>query len=300
MDPRRVLVFRTVARAGSLSAAARDLGWTQPAVSQQLQRLEREVGSPLLLRGPRGVTLTEAGALLLGRADTLAGELHMASEELAALTELRGGRVRLVAHPSAVATVVPAALRLLAADHPDVEVSMEEAEPPEAWAAVRAGEADLAVAFGYDGAPEEEGDLTWLPLTTEPVELVLPPGHAVADRQRWSLRALADETWIGGCPRCRAHLVEVCRAAGFEPRLSHATDDYVAVQALVAAGLGVTMLPRSALTAFRHPDVVVRGSRALGTRHVGLAYRPGAEQVPATQALMERLIRVAGPVRARG
>lgn len=293
MDPRRVLVFRAVARAGSLSAAARELGWTQPAVSQQLQRLEREVGSPLLLRGPRGVTLTEAGTLLVQRADSLAGELHMAAEELAALTELHRGRVRLVAHPSAVATLVPAALRLLADQHPGVEVSMAEAEPPEAWVAVRAGEADLAVAFGYDGAPDEDGDLTWLPLTTEPVELVLPPHHPAAERRRVTLSALAEETWIGGCPRCRAHLVDRCRSAGFEPRLSHATDDYVAVQALVAAGLGVTLLPRSALSAFRHPDVVVRSSHALGTRHIGLAYRPGAEQVPATAALMERLIRVA-------
>ena len=87
MDPRRVLVFRTVARAGLLSAAARELGWTQPAVSQQLQRLEHEVGAPLLLRSTRGVTLTDAGRLLLGRADTLAGELHMAAEELASLAE---------------------------------------------------------------------------------------------------------------------------------------------------------------------------------------------------------------------
>ena len=105
-----------------------------------------------------------------------------------------------------------------------------------------------------------------------------------------SLAALADDTWIGGCPRCSQHLVEACRGAGFEPRVTHATDDYVAVQALVAAGLGVAMLPRSALRAFRHPDVVVRSSRSLGSRHVGLAYRPGAEQVPATAAMMERLI----------
>ncbi|MDN5861179.1 MAG: LysR substrate-binding domain-containing protein, partial [Pseudonocardia sp.] len=291
MDPRRVLVFRAVARAGSLSGAARELGWTQPAVSQQLQRLEREVGVPLLLRGPRGVTLTEAGVVLLGRADSLAGELHMAAEELASLAQLRGGWVRLVAHPSAVATVVPAALRRLADDHPDVVVSMEEAEPPQAWAAVLAGDADLALAFGYGGTPAEDGDLTWLGLTTEPVELVLPPGHRLAGCREFSLADLADETWIGGCPRCRAHLVARCRADGFEPRITHATDDYVAVQALVAAGLGVALLPRSALVAFRHPQVVVRSSASLGIRHIGLAYRPGAEQVPAVRALMERLIR---------
>ena len=291
MDPRRVLVFRAVARAGSLSAAARELGWTQPAVSQQLQRLEQQVGGPLLLRSSRGVTLTDAGRLLLARADTLAGELHMAAEELASLSQLRGGRVRLVAFPSAAATLVPDALRLLAADHPEIEVSLVEAEPPEAWASVHAGEADLALVFGYGGPPDDDGALAWLPLVREPVELVLPPGHPMATRSRLSLHGLSDDTWIAGCQRCRQHLVGLCHDAGFEPRIAHATDDYVAVQALVAAGLGVTMLPRSALRAFRHPDVVIRTVRALGVRHVGVAYRPGAEQVPATAALLERLIR---------
>jgi len=293
MDPRRVLVFRTVARTGSLSAAARELGWTQPAVSQQLQRLEREVGGPLLVRSSRGVTLTEAGRVLLGRADAVAGELHMAAEELASLADLRGGRVRLVAFPSAAATIAPAALKLLAADHPSVEVALVEAEPPEAWAAVRAGEADVALVFGYDGPPPDDGDLTWLPLAVEPVDLVLPPDHPAGRRRAVRLAELADDTWIGGCPRCRQHLVDRCRAAGFQPRLAHETDDYVAVQALVAAGLGVTLLPRSALRAFQHPDVVVRSSPSLGDRHVGLVYRPGAEQVPATRAFVERLVQVA-------
>ncbi len=296
MDPRRVLVFRTVARAGSLSAAARELGWSQPAVSQQLQRLEREVGAALLVRSSRGVTLTEAGTVLLGRADGIAGELHMAAEELASLAELRGGRVRLVAFPSAAATLAPAALKRLAEDHPGIEVALVEAEPPEAWTSVREGTADVALVFGYDGPPPDStrpgGDLTWLPLAVEPVDLVLPPDHPVARRRAVRLSDLAGDTWIGGCPRCRSHLVERCREAGFEPRLSHETDDYVAVQALVAAGLGVTLLPRSALRAFQHPEVVVRSSPSLGDRHVGLVYRPGAEQVPATRAFVERLVEV--------
>lgn len=291
-----MLVFRTVARAGSLSAAARDLGWSQPAVSQQLQHLEREVGGPLVVRSSRGVTLTEAGSLLLSRADAVAGELHMAAEELASLAELRGGRVRLVAFPSAAATLAPAALSLLSRDHPGVEVALVEAEPPEAWASVREGEADVALVFGYDGPPPDAtrpgGDLTWLPLAVEPVDLVLPPDHPVARRRAVRLADLSDATWIGGCSRCRQHLIDRCRDAGFEPRLAHETDDYVAVQALVAAGLGVTLLPRSALVAYRHRDVAVRSSPTLGDRHVGLIYRPGAEQVPATRAFVERLVQV--------
>lgn len=130
MDPRRVLLFRAVARTGSLSAAARELATTQPAVSQQLRALEREAGMPLVLRGARGITLTEAGQRLLARADGIAAHLHMASEELAGLAHLRAGRVRLVAFPSAAATLVPDALAALADDHPGVAVEMVEAEPP--------------------------------------------------------------------------------------------------------------------------------------------------------------------------
>jgi DNA-binding transcriptional LysR family regulator len=290
VDPRRVLLFRTVARAGSLSAAARSLAMTQPAVSQQLRLLEREVGSPLLLRGSRGVTLTEAGTLLLARADAVAGQLHMADEELSSVANLRVGRVRLVAFPSAAAALVPDALHELRRRHPGLEVTMVEAEPPEAWTAVREGEADVALVFGYDGPPPDDGELVWLPLGVEPLHLVLPPGHAGgAGSPDW----LADENWIAGCERCRQHLVERCRAAGFEPRLTHESDDYVVVQNLVARGLGITVLPWLALQAFRHPEVVVRPLPSFGERHVGLVHRPGAVDVPATRALVERLVSAA-------
>ncbi|QCW52046.1 LysR family transcriptional regulator [Nocardioides dongxiaopingii] len=291
LDARRTLIFRAVARAGSISAAARDLGWTQPAVSQHLARLEREAGGPLLLRGPGGVTLTGAGAALLRRADVVAAELHAAAEELAALTHLRAGRVRLVAFPSAAATVVPDAIGALAAAHPEVEVGLEEAEPPEALVAVAAGDADLALVFGYDGAPVGLGTLTWRPLLDEPVHLVLPPGRRAPGRG--GLATLAAEDWIGGCVRCRTHLVDCCEAVGFTPTIRHTTDDYVVVQNLVARGLGVTALPESALTAYRHPDVQVLALPALGRRHVGVAHRPGAEIVPATAALVARIVAAA-------
>jgi DNA-binding transcriptional LysR family regulator len=286
MDPRRVLLFRTVARTGSLSGAARALTMTQPAVSQQLRHLEREVGTPLLLRGPRGITLTEAGSLLLARADAVASQLHMADEELSSVANLREGRVRLVAFPSAAAVLVPDALQELRSRHPGLEVTMVEAEPPEAWTSVREGEADVALVFGYDGPPPDDGELVWIPLAVEPLLLVLPPDHPGPGRRRsW----LADEAWIAGCERCRQHLVARCRDAGFEPRLTHESDDYVVVQNLVARGLGITVLPRLALQAFRHPEVVVRPLASFGERHVGIVHRPGAGEVPATSALMSQL-----------
>jgi len=290
LDPRRLLILRDVARAGSISGAARALGWTQPAVSQQLARLEREAGGPLLLRGPGGVTPTEAGTALLRRANVVAAELHAAEEELAALTDLRAGRVRLVAFPSAAATLVPEAIGAMAAAHPDVEVGLEEAEPPEALTAVVAGDADLALIFGYDGPPEGLGALTWRHLLDEPVHLVVPPGRRGPGRR--GLAALADDDWIGGCVRCRTHLVSCCADAGFTPTIRHTTDDYVVVQNLVARGLGVTVLPASALAAYRHPDVRVVPMGSLGRRHVGLVHRPGADGVPATAALIAQVVQV--------
>jgi molybdate transport repressor ModE-like protein len=297
LDPRRVLIFREVARAGSISAAARALGWTQPAVSQHLTRLERGVGGPLLLRGPGGATPTEAGVALLRRADVVAAELYAAAEELAALMQLRAGRVRLAAFPSAAATLVPDAIGALAADHPDIEVGLEEAEPPEAMAALLSGDADLALVFGYDGPPEGLGPLTWQPLLDEPVHLVVPRGLRGPGRP--GLTALADADWIGGCVRCRSHLVACCEAAGFSPTLRHTTDDYVVVQNLVARGLGVTVLPASALAAYRHPGVRVVELAALGRRHIGLTHRPGAQTVPATAALISHLSSVATTKRRR-
>ncbi len=290
MDPRRLLIFREVARAGSISAAARTLGWTQPAVSQHLRALEREAGSTLLLRGPTGVELTEPGRVLLVRADAVASHLHMATEELTAIGALRRGLVRLVAYPTAAATWAPRAIAGLRRRHPDIDVTLTETEPPEAIALLESGDADLALVFGYDAAPVVEGsELRWVAVGAEPVDLVLPPGHPAADRRRLRLDQLRGEQWIAGCDRCRAHLVELCRAAGFDPDVRHVSDDYVVVQNLVAAGLGVSMLPRSATVAHRNPDVQLRPSRSWGVRNVGIAHREGAESVPATAALIEEL-----------
>src|SRR5690349_14273950 len=172
MDPKRLLIFRTVARAGSISAAARELGWTQPAVSQHLRALERSAGCALLLRGAGGVELTEPGRVLLARADALAVQLHMAEEELADLTALRRGRVRLAAYPSAAATLVPRAIAGLPARPPEVDGEPTDAEPPEAMALVSEGEVDLALVFSYDESEPPAG-LLWRELGEEPVALVV-------------------------------------------------------------------------------------------------------------------------------
>jgi DNA-binding transcriptional LysR family regulator len=205
--------------------------------------------------------------------------------------------VRLAAYPSAAATLVPRAVAGLRARAPEVDVELAEAEPPEALALVAAGDADLALVFSYDADPVGETGLRYAALGRESVGLVLAADHPLAARRRLALADLAGEPWIVGCERCRAHALEVCAAAGFEPRVRHVSDDYVVVQNLVAVGLGVTLLPHSAIEAFRHPDVQVREHASYGTRSYGLVHRDGAEHVPAIRALLAELVRTSGPAR---
>jgi molybdate transport repressor ModE-like protein len=290
MDPRRVLIFRTVARAGSISAGARELGWTQPAVSQHLQALERAAGSPLLIRGAGGVSLTEAGEVLLRHADALASVLRVADAELDDLAHVRSGTVRLACYPSGAATRVPQGLAALRARHPGLDVHLTEAEPPEALAMVQDGTVDLALVFAHQGQELADPDLTVHPLGTDDLHLVVPQGHPHATDRELALEHLAGETWIAGCDRCRAYLLRACREAGFEPHVRHVTDDYVVVQNLVANGLGIALLPDTSLQAFRHPEVEVRRVRGVEPRRLGAVHRPGVESIPAVGAVLSSLV----------
>ena len=293
MDARRLLLFRVIARAGSFSAGARELGWTQPAVSQHMSRLEREIGTPVFRRTTQGVTLTDAGQTLLRRADEVAALLAAAESEMVDFTLAGAGRVRLVAFPSALATVVPRALAALEHSHPGVAVELSEAEPPEAIEALRAGTADLALTFRYEHEDAAPG-LVGVPLAVEAVRLVGPArGDAAGPDAVHDLRDLREAVWAAGCPRCRAHLLRICASAGFTPRIHHTTDDYVVVQALVAQGLAVAALPASSLDAHAHPGVTAVDVPGLGARTIEAVALPGIARVPSCAALLAALSAVA-------
>jgi DNA-binding transcriptional LysR family regulator len=290
LDVHRLRVLRAVAREGSFSAAARALDYTQPAISHHVARLEAEVGTALLVRGGRSVRLTEAGAALVDHADAVLARLADAEEEVAAIAGLRAGRVRLAAFPSASATLVPGAFSALRARYAGIEVSLVEEEPPEALALLREGEVDAAVAFGYPEAELAAGsDLAVEPLLEDRLLAVLPAGHRRARARRLRLEALADETWIAGCERCRRHLLHVAAEAGFVPSIAFATDDYVTTQGLVAAGLGVTLLPSLALSAVRRDDVAVVELAEPAVRQVAAVVPAGPRRPPAVSALLEAL-----------
>ncbi|MEU1505199.1 LysR family transcriptional regulator [Kitasatospora sp. NPDC005748] len=331
IEARHLRVLRAVARTGSFSAAARELGCTQPAISQQMKALEKSVDTPLVVRSGRGMQLSEAGRVLLKHATGILAGLSAAEEEVAAIAGLRAGRVRLVSFPTASSTLVPPAVARLRDSHPGVRVSLVEAEPPESLAMLRGGECEIALAFRYPQAPggaptplpasapghgtprearaeanleaqqlsatTDWSDLVVTPLLDDPMVGLLPAAHPLSGRGDGrgpvELAELAGEQWIAGCPQCRGHLVELCAGAGFEPRIDFATDDYPAVVGLVAAGLGVAVLPGLALESVR-PDgvsaVPVRtASGAPAVRQVVALTLPDLAEVPAVALMLERL-----------
>jgi len=238
LDPRRLLTFRSVAHAGSFSSAARELALTQPAVSQQVAALERELGERLLVRGPGGPALTPAGELALEHADALAERLALADRQLAELGD-ESRPLRLGAFPSALATVVPAAIASLGGRR----VETVEGTIAELTDEVAAGRLHLALCFQDATAPPREHPrLTRHELGTEPFVAAVGPGHRLARRRTVWLRELAAEPWTA--PSSRGLIHSACVAAGFEPDIVFLTRDVLAIRALVAGGLAVTLTSR--------------------------------------------------------
>lgn len=256
IDIRRLEALVALRRTGTVSRAAAELQYGQPTISHHLRRLEAETGSVLLQRVGRGLRLTPDGERLARRGEEVLALLARAEAELAASTSLQAGQVRLAAFPSAAATLVPATVTLLHERHPGIGLDLVEAEPPEAAAMLRAGTADLALTFVYPGQSEPEG-LTVATVHTDPLYLVAPRGTDL-DGGPVDLARFAETRWVTGCEQCRSELLALCADAGFAPDIAFASDDYVAVQSLVASGLGVTVLPGLALRAHCNPDVVRR------------------------------------------
>ncbi len=260
LDVKRIKVLREVIDRGSFSAAGDGLHLSQSAVSQQVAALEREVGLPLLDRTSSGPRLTEAGEALMGHADAVFARLEEAERELAEIAGLKRGRVRLVSFPTASATLVTRAVSRFRRSHPGVELHLAEREPEDAIPALRRGEYDLALYFDFADMPDELGrDLQRALILEERMWIALPGGHPLTSKAAIAIKELAGEDWLCGetADSCRAHVFHLCRSAGFEPRISFESDDYAVMQGLVAAGLGVTLLPDLAL-ANPNPEVELR------------------------------------------
>jgi DNA-binding transcriptional LysR family regulator len=294
MEPRRVLTFRAVAHQRSFSRAARDLALSQPSVSNQVAALEREVGVRLLAREPGGLKLTPEGEILLEHADAIAERFELARAQLAAAALGYRARLRLGAFPTALASLIPAAIDRVRLDHPAIKVIADEGTGDLATR-VRSGELHLAVAFQDSALPREEpAGLERRDLLRERFLVALPPHHRLAAHTEVALADLRDDDWTAA--RTDGLTVHACRAAGFEPNLVSITRDQLAIRALIARGLAVTLAPQ--LLADYFGDLALRPIAGPGpTRDVYALLPPGGRHplvAPTLDALAAIAARLAG------
>jgi len=279
LDIVRLRVIAAIAASGSVTKAAKQLNYSQPAVSHHLARLEAETGARLVQRIGRGIRLTPEGEHLARRATEIIGRVDTAAAELAALVGLRTGRVRVAGFQSALAALVPHAATSLRRDHPGIELHLTDAHPRVALDLLRAGQVDAAVIFRYDDTTPDDVRATHL--FDDPMYLLsLEPGQTLADHH--------DSDWIAGCEHCRREFVEACDKAGFTPHIAYSSDDVIVEQALVAAGMGVTTMPGLALHTHRAPGIEATALSDF-RRRVYLATYGDPPDPPATTAFIAAL-----------
>ena len=290
----RLQVLCEVVDRGSFSAAAESLSYTQSAVSQAIARLEAETGARLVLRGRRGVTPTPAGVTLVSHAERIFDQVRAAEADIAAVIGVRTGRLRVGSFPSGGATLMPPAVARFRRSHPDVALTLEDGEPEEIVPRLRGGDLDLALLYEFPaarpGAPRIGVGLRCIKLIEDPMRLVLAAEHPLAGAPQLQLADLRDEQWVQTSIRspCARHVVATCLRAGFEPTVAFESDDFDTVQGLVAAGVGVALIPRLALNHV-HPGVAVR-ELATGEpiRQVSVA-TVGDAVAPAARSMIEIL-----------
>ena len=299
LDVRRLRVLSEVAAQGSFSAAGHALTLTQSAVSQHIAALEREVGQALVERGTRPLQLTDAGYALTRHATGIFARLDGAEQELEEIAGRRHGRLRFGSFPTALGTFVPAAFAHFRERHPEVVLFVIDDHLQRLVPRLEAGELDLALIYEHDALPDVAArDLVRVPLFEDPFKAVLPEDHRLAGRDEpLALTDLAGETWIGGGPASAWYRIvrEACATAGFTPEARFTTDDAVAVQALVAAGLGVAVIPGLPLTRPLAGVAVRRLQPGGPARRISVARPRDAYRGPAVAAMVEALEHAAPP-----
>jgi DNA-binding transcriptional LysR family regulator len=296
LDPRRLRVLCAVAEHGSFSAAAVALGYTQPAISRQIATLEAETSTVLVRRVAAGAVLTDAGRLLVTRAESILARLDDAETELRSLHGLGGGTLKLATFASAAASVLPIAVARFRERYPAVELEIAMADPDQSLRALRAGQFDLILSHdAMSEAAEPNSGCEAVPLFDDPMYVAMAPAHRHAEERTLRLIDFADDPWMlattHSCPDARLFL-RSCHAAGFEPRIAFQNDDYSAILGFVAAGVGMALIPDMVSRGARD-DVTIRTLKpAPPSRPIG-AVLPAGYRSPAATAMLGVLGEVA-------
>ncbi|UNO38442.1 LysR family transcriptional regulator [Streptomyces sp. MST-110588] len=292
IDVQRLRVLRAVAEHGSFNQAAAALLITPSAVSQHVAALERSLGTQVAARSTRGVTLTRAGQIMVEAAEAVTAELAYARQQI---DRLGTGRTKLTVatFTSGGRILLPGALARLAAAHPDTEIHVMEGEPEVTLPLVRQGTADLALAYHFDGPlPVRPGDRTgmeWSELLDDPLYVVLPRGHRLAGHGSLDLSELAAEPWVLGCLKTEAYLRRYAELAGFAPLVRGSTTDYFFACSLVAAGVGISLVPSIALTPAPADLHIVPVGPPGPARHIGVATAARSRHQPQVATLIRVL-----------
>jgi DNA-binding transcriptional LysR family regulator len=303
LDVRKLLLLRELARRDTIAAVAEALCYTPSAVSQQLAALERDAGVPLLQRTGRRVSLTPAGAALAGQTEEILALLERAAAGLAAARTGLTGPLRIGAFPTAMRTILPAALVALGRDHPGLELMVTELDPAAVPDALRSGALDVALVHEYEFVPApRDPALDTEPLLEEAIYLASAGPAPMMDENTAGedpVGSHRDSPWIMASPGtlCHTMAVRACQAAGFAPRIRHHADDFVTVLALVAAGQGVALVPQLGAIG-PPPDVVLTELPA--RRRTRIAYRNGTRHHPPVSACIAAIHAAADTVRPAG
>ncbi|HEY8700206.1 MAG TPA: LysR family transcriptional regulator [Arthrobacter sp.] len=281
LDLHRLHLLREVNRFGSLTSAATALSFTTSAVSQQISKLEHEVGVALIDRHPRGVVLTDAGRALLRYADDIDRTIEAARAEMDEFAGLRRGQLRMGTFPTVGASLMPDVVLAFRARHPEVAVTVVSARRDGLLERLRRRDIELTLLWDYPWERIEDEDLTFERLMNDPTVLLVPKGHPIAARRTVRIDNLRDQEWIVRAEHPVADVLRrVCHDAGFEPRIAFAANDYQETQGMVAAGIGIALAPHLALSALR-PDLIAIPLAGSPTRRILLAHLTNRRLSPA-------------------
>jgi DNA-binding transcriptional LysR family regulator len=298
LDMRRLRVLHAVSAHGSVTAAAVALGYSGPAISQQLAALEREVGMQLTQRVGRGIALTPAADILVAHTDALLAQLDAAEADVAALREEVTGSVALAAFPSAAAQLVPTSWSKLAASAPQVHLDLFEMEPEESLPAVRRADIDIAIAHEYDLLPRPlDSQFERRELLTDPVLVAVRADSVAPGTTTIKLASLAQQAFLA--PRvgtsCAEMTQRACAHAGFVPHVVARATDFHVLLNLVAAGAGVTLVPRLAARQLPAGVRLLQPAKPI-SRHIFTVSRRGGDRQPAVRLVLDALTDAAAGV----
>ncbi|HEX3648826.1 MAG TPA: LysR family transcriptional regulator [Pseudonocardiaceae bacterium] len=291
LEVRRLRIFAAVAERGSFTAAAEELYLTHSAVSQQMALLERQLGLQLMVRGPRGVELTEPGRVLADRATVVLGSIAALEREMRDL-KARHSYVRLGAFPTAGADLIPRVVSEYQKRFPDTRIVLRSAHAAEMAGCLRDGSIHIGLVWDYDFAPRGlPADIDWIHLADDPLCVLFPTDHPLAGETTVELAELSGEEWVvrGHQPPYDDAFVVMCRMAGFEPTIAFVTEDYPSAQGLVAAHIGISAAPRLSLVAQRPDVVAVPIAAPAPHRRIAAVRLRGANHPPAAQQMRDVL-----------